>query len=126
MQAGRHLSSDARASVALRARAEELREELLEVQWRLGAITGHRPDPAQTVAQRIRTFLAQHAGKTFSPKELMEAIGGGEDAVRRALTHLVVDGLLVKETHANYKIIDPHHGPQDHDSAKVLRNWEDP
>lgn len=118
------LSNPARASVALRCRADELRAELREVEWRISAITSHRFDPRQTVAQRIRTFLAKHAGKTFSPKELMEAIGGGEDAVRRALTHLVVDGILAKAGHATYEI-SLANGPKDHDSARLLAGWED-
>lgn len=120
---GAHLSVDGRASVALRDRAEELRAELRELEWRIAAITDHRYDPQQTVAQRIRAFLSKHAGKTFTPKELMEAIGGGEDAVRRALTHLVVERVLVRTAHAMYEI--DHTGPRDHGSARALAGWED-
>ena len=92
---------------------------------KLTAVVEHRPDLRESVRDRIERFLRLFAGLTFTPKELAEAVGGSDDAVKKALAYLVLDGFLVKTGHGTYAI-DPHHGPSTWEAAKAMRNWEEP
>jgi len=125
------------------SRAHELEAELAELRWRVSAIKEHEPDPRQTVSERIQVFLRKHAGKTFSPRELMEAIDAGEESVRKALVQLTrprrvcgasdapavaatltTDTMIVRTDYATYQF-DPYFGPSDHASAKAFEQWDD-
>lgn len=104
------------------AAAEHERNHLRE---KLTAVAEHRPDLRESVRDRVERFLRVFSGLTFTPKELAEAVGGSDDAVKKALAYLVVDGFLVKMGHGTYAI-DPHHGPTDWEAAKATRNWYEP
>jgi len=96
-------------AAAKKAAAEQCAAEALaaateheEFERRIGVISDHAPDMTVPVARRIEAFLKTWVGHNFSPRELMVAVNGNEDAVRKALTGLVTDDLIVRTAHATY------------------------
>ena len=95
--AAKKAAAEQRAAEALAAAADHE-----EFERRIGMISNHAPDMTAPVARRIEAFLKTWLGHHFSPRELMIAVNGNEDAARKALTGLVSDGLIVKTAHATY------------------------
>ena len=97
LAAAKKAAAEQRAAEALAAAAEHE-----EFERRIGVISNHSPDMTAPVARRIEAFLKTWSGHHFSPRELMIAVNGNEDAIRKALTGLVTNGLIVKTAHATY------------------------
>lgn len=89
---------------ALRARTHALDVEHRLAARRLASIEGHGADLSQPVPARIVTFLAENTWTTWTPAEIMAAVRGGSEAVRKALQRLVADGRVVRSGHAAYGV----------------------
>lgn len=123
MRAPETIRTTEAATVALRARREELLAEVAKIERRLDVIATHQPVRAQPVSKRIRVFLQANPNMTFGARELMEAVAAREESVRKALTTLIGGGFLVRTARGTYQI-DPTQSPVDHDSAVIMRGWE--
>ena len=97
LAAAKKVAAEQRVAEALAAAAEHE-----DFERRIGMIDDHAPDMTVPVARRIEAFLKTWTGHNFSPRELMIAVNGNEDATRKALTGLVTDGLITKTAHATY------------------------
>lgn len=97
LAAAKKAAAEERAAEARAAAAEA--EDL---DRRLSVINSYAPDMTLPVGRRIEAFLKTWAGLNFSPRELMVAVNGNEDAVRKALTGLVTDETIAKSAHATY------------------------
>lgn len=95
------------AVFAIRRKLVSLAAEAAALEGRLLVINpGYQWDPKIRAADRIVAVLARDPGMTLTAAELLEATGCMEDALRRALTILVSQGRIERESHGRYHGIE--------------------